>query len=144
VEEAFHFVTARLEGQSVSRGAVEKALHGLAAEFDADVAPDPQGNLVFRFPEIRKQFQAGAVMRGKLGLEKQELGDIVYDTADTSSEADARDQAAFDRALKEVDLSRYIAPVDRIGYEADYEVVLQDEMAAAAGKTARSIGTRWG
>lgn len=138
VEEAFHFVTARLkESQSVSRKQVEKALHDLAAEFDADVAPDPQGNLVFRFPEIRKQFEAGELMRGKLGLEKQALGDIVYDTGDTQSQADERD---FDRALKErdVDVSKYIAPVDRIGYEADYEVVIDDEMAALGTKTRRA------
>ena len=43
--------------------AVEKALHALAAGFDADVAPDAEGRLVFRFPDIREQVAAGARAR---------------------------------------------------------------------------------
>jgi hypothetical protein len=65
------------------------------------------------------------------------VGDIVYDTGDTPAEADARDQAAFDRALKEADLSGYVPSPDRVGYEADYELVLADE-EVRAGRLARA------
>jgi hypothetical protein len=127
VDEAYRHVASRLDGQTVSRAQVEKVLHALAAEFDADVAPDADGKLVFRFPEIRRQVAAGEVVRRSLSLEGRTLGDIVYDTGDTPSEADARDQASFDRALKEADLSGYVPSPERVGYEADYEVVLSDE-----------------
>lgn len=139
VDEAFRHVAARLEQQTVRRADVEKILHSLAAEFDAGVEPDPAGTLVFRFPAIRREFEAGEAMRRTLQLERQALGEIVYDTSDSPAQAGARDLAAFDRALGEVDLSGYVPSADRVGFEADYEVVLSDEevrLGAGSGRRA--------
>ncbi len=135
VDEALAHVTARLEHQAVGRSEVEKVLHALAAEFDAEVAPDDQGRLVFRFPTIRREVAAGEVVRRSLSLEGRELGPIVYDTGDSTAEADARDLAAFDRELGKVDVSGYVPSPDRVGYEADYEVVASDEEVRAARLT---------
>ncbi len=132
VEEAHAHVAARLEHQTVTPGAVEKVLHALAAEFDADVAPDAEGRLVFRFPAIRRQMAAGEAVRRSLSLEGRELGPIVYDSGDTASEADARDLAAFDRELEKADLSGYVPSPDRVAYEADFELVASDEEVRTA------------
>jgi len=124
LEAAHAHVASRLEQQKVTRRAVEAALHALAAEFDAEVSPDPDGTLRFRFPEVRKQFAAGEALRQSLHLEGRRPGDIVYSSADTPAEADARDLAALDR---ELDLTPYLPAPDRIGFEDDYEVVAFDE-----------------
>ncbi|HZD04050.1 MAG TPA: hypothetical protein VE173_04005, partial [Longimicrobiales bacterium] len=79
---------------------VEEALHELAAEFDAEVDTDAAGTLEFRFPEIRRQFAAAVRARRELALERQQVGDIVYSSADTAAEADERDRKAFDRKLR--------------------------------------------
>jgi hypothetical protein len=132
VDDAYAHVSTRLEKQGVGKGEVEKVLHALAAEFDADVAPDPDGRLVFRFPTIRRQVAAGEAVRRSLSLDGRELGPIVYDTGDTAAEADARDLAALDRELDKVDLSGYVPTPDRVGYEADYELVAADEEVRAS------------
>jgi hypothetical protein len=137
VEEAHRHVASRLESQAVREAEVKKVLHALAAEFDAEVAPDADGRLVFRFPEIRRQVAAGEGLRRSLSLEGRTVGDIVFDTGDTPAEADARDQAAFDRALTDVDLSGYVPSPERVGYEADYEVVRSDE-EVRGGRLARA------
>ncbi len=124
LDAAYTHVASRLERQKVTRRAVEAVLHELAAEFDAEVAPGPDGTLRFRFPEVRRQFAAGEALRRSLHLEGRRLGDIVYSTADTPAEADARDLAALDR---ELDLTAYLPSPDRIGFEDDYEVVAFDE-----------------
>ncbi len=138
-EEATEYASSRLKHQAVGRKAVESVLEGLVAEFDGQVDASPHGLLVYRFPEIRTQMAAGEAVRRSLALQDRELGEIVYDSGDTPSQADAREQAAFDRDLasgppsppaalppEELDLSRYIPPSD-VGYEADYELVLADE-----------------
>lgn len=132
VEDAYAHAAARLKHQTVEKRAVEKVLHALAAEFDAEVEPDAEGQLVFRFPSIRGQVAAGEAVRRSLSLEGRELGPIVYDTGDTAAEADARDQAAFDRELEQVDLSGYVPSPDRVAYEDDFELVASDEEVRAA------------
>jgi len=132
VDEAHAHVAARLEQQAVGKAEVEKALHALAAEFDAEVAPDAEGRLVFRFPDIREQVAAGEAVRRSLSLEGRELGPIVFDTGDTATEADARDQAAFDRELAKADLSGYVPSPERVAYEDEFELVASDEEVRAA------------
>jgi len=55
VDPATAHVARRLEGQRVTRRDVEEAIQELAVEFDADVEPDPDGNLIYRFPKVREQ-----------------------------------------------------------------------------------------
>lgn len=129
VAEAHRFVAARLKDQRVDRRAVEAALHELAAELDADVDPDADGNLRFSFPAIREQFVASETVRAKLRLEKQELGEIVFSTSDSSEEASERELSLFDRQLAggEVDLAHYLPAVDRVQFEDDFELIAFDE-----------------
>jgi hypothetical protein len=134
VEEAFHHAASRLEHQKVSQSDVEKVVNHLAAEFDADVEPAPDGRLVFRFPEIRKQLASGEAVRRALSLDTRDMGAVVFDTGDTAAQADARDQAAFDRELEGADLSGYIPSPDRVGYEAEYDLVAFDEELKRRGQ----------
>jgi hypothetical protein len=129
VPEAHDFVRSRLKDSDPSLGAVESALHDIAAELDAEVTTDDTGTLRFEFPEVRRQFQASEAVRSKLRLEKRSLGEIVYDTSDSPEEATRRDQALFDRQLagESADLRRYLPSVDRVSFEDDYEVVAFDE-----------------
>jgi hypothetical protein len=129
VGDAYEHVASKLQGQSVTQGAVESALEKLAAELDADVTADDGGVIRYAFPAVRREFQAGELMRKKMELEKRTLGEIVYSTADTPEEADARDQALFDKKLADTDLKldRYLPPVDQVDFEDDYELVAFDE-----------------
>jgi hypothetical protein len=120
---------------------VEEALQGLAAEFDADVEPGPDGTLEFRFADVRRQFQAAAAMRSELALERQEVGEIVYSSADTTEEAYERDAEAFDRALEDGraravtdDLTRYIEAPEQVGYVEDWDLLAFEEEMRRRGQ----------
>jgi len=131
VEEAHAHVASRLEGGAVSPGAVERELHTLAAEFDAEVLADEAGALRFRFPAVREQFEASETVRHTLRLENRALGEIVYDTSDSAEEAVARDLSLFDRQLEgDAALDRYLPAPDRVGFEEDYEIVAFEEELA--------------
>ena len=127
VDPATAHVARRLEGQGVSRADVERALHELAAEFDADVEPDPDGELIYRFPKLRAQFTAAEAVRRMLALDDKALGTIVYNTGDTSEQEGRRDLEAFDRALAEArgaDLGRYLPSPGKVAFEDDWERVM--------------------
>ncbi len=126
VEDAVEHVSSRLE-QKVEQRKVKAVLHELAAEFDADVEPDADGRLRFRFPEIRRQFVGAETVRHQQDLESKKLGEVVYDTGDTAAQADERDQKAFDRQLAEADLTSYLPSPDQVGFEADWEAVAFDD-----------------
>ncbi|HUF76347.1 MAG TPA: hypothetical protein VMM35_08715 [Longimicrobiales bacterium] len=133
VEEAHRHVASRLSDRSVARSLVERALHDLAAELDAEVAADEAGALRFSFPALRQEVMAGEAMRRKLRLDERTLGPVVFSTSDTPEEADRRDQELFDRALteSEADLGRYVPSLERVAYEDDYELVAFDQELAA-------------
>ena len=134
VEEAVKHVGGRLEGFEPSAKQIRKELEKLAAEFDADVEVDDQGQTRYRFPTVRAAFVEGELVRRRLALDEGEIGEIVYDSGDTTSEASARDMAAFDRELAsaEIDLSRYLPSPDRVGYEEDFALVVEDERRRSA------------
>lgn len=137
VDEAVRHVARGLGGKGVSSdvaGLTTKELETLAAEFDADVASDDDG-FRYRFPQIRRTFVEAELTRRALRLEDQKLGEIVYSTSDDDSEAAKREMAAFDRELAgaEIDLSRYLPSVGRVGYEEDFEVVMDDARSRAGG-----------
>lgn len=140
VDEAVRHVARGLGGKggkgasSDVAGLTTKELETLAAEFDADVASDDDG-FRYRFPQIRRTFVEAELTRRALRLEDQKLGKIVYSTSDDDSEAAKREMAAFDRELAgaEIDLSRYLPSVGRVGYEEDFEVVMDDARSRASG-----------
>ncbi len=126
VEPATAHVARRLEGQRVTRRDVEAALRELAAEFDADVEPDPEGNLIYRFPKLREQYAAAEAVRRTLALDAQALGAIVYHTGDTPEDEGRREREAFDRALaeaREASLGRYLPSPGKVAFEDAWERV---------------------
>jgi len=130
VEAATAHVQARMKDRTVDPGAVEAALHQLAAEFDADVSAGEsgEGSLRFSFPAIRKQFLASETVRRRLKLEEGKIGKVVYSSADSAEEGSERDQAAFDRELAaNVDLTAYLPSPDRAGFEDEFEIVAFEE-----------------
>ena len=140
VGEAVRHVTRGLGGrQDSTRGvaaAATKELEALAAEFDADVEARDDG-FRYRFPGIRRTFVEAELMRRRLRLQDKKLGAIVYSTADTESEATKRDLATFDRELAgaEIDLSRYLPSPGKVGYEEDFEVVMDEAPSRAVRRT---------
>lgn len=139
VGDAIRHVQARLKDQQVSGKLVTDELGRLAAEFDADVEADDSGYR-YRFPAIRETFVESELMRRNLRLEDQKLGPIVYATSDTAVEASRRDMEAFDRELAraEVDLSRYLPSPGEVGYEEDFEVVMDARPAKSRVRQRRS------
>ncbi len=127
VGEAIGYVQKRLKDWKVSPKVVLRELEKLAAEFDAAVEADDAG-FRYRFPAVRESFVEAELMRRRLKLQDQKLGRIVYATSDTGTEASQRDQEAFDRELAraEVDVSRYLPSPGRVGYEEDFEVVMEE------------------
>ena len=142
VADALRHVQARLKDQQVSGKLVTDELGRLAAEFDAEVEAEDSG-FRYRFPGIRETFVEAELVRRNLRLEHQKLGPIVYATSDTAVEASRRDQEAFDRELAraEVDLSRYLPSPGGVGYEEDFEVVM-DERPARSPVRGRSSRPR--
>ena len=134
VDDAIEHVTRRLEAFQPKPKQIRKELETLAAEFDADVEVDDAGRTRYRFPNIRASFVEGEMIRRRLALEEGDIGEIVYDSGDSTSEASARDMAAFDRELAsaEIDLSRYLPSPDRVGYEEDFALVVEDGQRRSA------------
>lgn len=137
VDEAVRHVARGLGEQGRPAGGTaplaKKELEALAAEFDADVEAHDDG-FRYRFPKIRRTFVEAELMRRRLRLQDRKLGAIVYSTSDDDSRAAERDLAAFDRELAgaEIDLSRYLPSPGKVGYEEDYEVVMDPAPARAA------------
>lgn len=132
LEQAKAHADATLQ-EGASLADVKKGLEQIAMEFDADVAPDAEGKLVYTFPSIGADFAAAEKMRRSLKLEAKRLGDIVFDTGDTASEADARDQKLFDREIGAGDLKGYVPAPDRVDYEEDFEVIAFEEELRGRG-----------
>ena len=123
--------TPRLKDWNVNPKVVLGELEVLAAEFDAEVEAGDDG-FRYRFPAIRETFVEAELTRRALRLRDRKLGRIVYATSDTSEEASKRDLEAFDRELKraEVDVSRYLPSPGEVGYEEDFEVVMEERVPA--------------
>lgn len=127
--EAHTFVAGRLGEEAVDRATTTAILREMAAELNADVTTDDDGETGYVFPAIREQFAASEAMRNRLRLERRSLGDVVFSTADDSEAESERDLALFDRELlaSEAPLDRYLPTVDRIDYEDDFDLVAFDE-----------------
>ncbi|MYB98511.1 MAG: hypothetical protein F4X60_08145 [Gemmatimonadetes bacterium] len=147
VGEAIAHVQKRLKDWDVSPKVVLGELEKLAAEFDASVEADDAG-FRYRFPAVRESFVEAELMRRQLKLQDQKLGRIVYATSDSGTEASRRDQDAFDRELAraEVDVSRYLPSPGRVGYEEDFEVVMEEAPVRTARRRrppSRRSSPRW-
>lgn len=137
--DAVTHVQARIGNAPVEPALVQRELERLAAEFDADVAPRPDGTVAYRFPAVLDEFKAAEAVRRQLRLEERRPGDIVYSTADDASQAAERELAAFDRELGRADVERYLPSPDRVGFEDDFEVIaFEEELARTrAARTGR-------
>lgn len=128
VVEAHRYVSSRLKEQEVTLDAVQAALSDLARELDADVTPGEADTLQYSFPQLPQEILAAESVRRTLELEKREIGEIVFSTADTQEEAGQRDMRLFDSALVgDIALDRYLPATDRVDFEHDYEIVAFDE-----------------
>jgi hypothetical protein len=117
------YVARRLDHQDVRPKDVERALQELAAEFDADVEPDADGQLIYRFPKVREQVTASEALRRVLELDAKALGPIVFNTGDSPEDEGRRELEAFDRALAETrgaDLGRYVPSPGKVGFEDEW------------------------
>ena len=128
--DAIRHVTRALDGHQVPPKMILTELERLAAEFGAEVEAEDEG-FRYRFAAIRESFVEAELMRRRLKLQDQRLGPIVYATSDTAAEASRRDLAAFDRELEgaQLDLSRYLPSHTQVGYEEDFEVVMDPDPA---------------
>jgi hypothetical protein len=98
----------------------------LAAEFNADVKVDDEGLTSFSFPALRAEFVATERARRDLGLEKREIGEVVYSSADDEIQASEREAAAFDR-----ELAGYVTAPSKVAYLDEYALIEFDEELAA-------------
>jgi hypothetical protein len=112
---------------SVTPEAVAEELQRMSAEFDAEVDTDEGGAVRYRFPAIRRQFEASAGMRASLALQERGVGDIVYSSDDSDAKAGERALRDFDRSLQRAETPR------RIGYMDDFEAIEFDEELARIG-----------
>jgi hypothetical protein len=108
--------------ETVPEDVVIEELRRLAAEYDAEVEADEAGVLSFRFPGVRKAFAAAERARSSLRLEEGRVGDIVYSSDDTSSEASERDMELFDAELR-----RRLPAPQRTGYRDELDLIEFDE-----------------
>ncbi len=125
-------VRQALGDTSITDERIKEALHELAAELDADVAPGKDDRLEFRFPGVLNQLKAGRKVRSQLQLDERKVGDIVYSSADTTEEAGQRELEDFDR-----ELAGLIEAPGRIDYEEAYDLVEFDEELARRSETTR-------
>lgn len=136
VRDAVQWVRSAIRERDTSAEVVEEEFHKLAAEFDADVAPGADGELHFDFSAVREAYQAGEAVREAAGLEHQRLGPVVYDTEDTTEEANRRDLEGFDRELTH----RRIRPPRGVRYLDDFTLRDFDrQLAPAPGEEARKL-----
>jgi hypothetical protein len=109
-------------------GLLSAELQSLTAEFDGEIRESAVGDVEYRFPGIRTQFQGAEQVRRRLTLEAQEVGDIVYSSDQTEAEANQRELADFDREMeRQEDLERYVGAPDRVDYLDEFELVAFDE-----------------
>jgi len=101
LDRTVEFVQARVPRWRIRRSRMEAVLRGLAAEFDAPITAEGKGNgLFFGFRNVKRQFLASEVVRCKLDLERRATGRIVFDSADSPSEAQRREIEIFDEELQ--------------------------------------------
>lgn len=100
LRRAVLYLQARAGRRSVGHKVVERALRGLAAEFDAPITT-LDGDLFFGFRNVKRQFLASLLVRRQARLGRTASGPTVFDTADSPLVAEARELEAFDQALAE-------------------------------------------
>ena len=120
---------------------VDEELMRLSAELDATIAVTEAGETSYRFDVIPLQLRAGERLRNALTLDEQEIGRIVYSSADDANQADRRALESFDRELTAPArlsagssdgaigqlLSPYAADSGRVAFVDDFELVAFDE-----------------
>jgi hypothetical protein len=87
-------------GAATHSGDIAAVLNTLAAELDADIGPGEDGLPRFGFTGLRRQLEAGGVVRRTLRYEQRRVGAVVYSSADEPEEQGRRDLETFDRELR--------------------------------------------
>jgi hypothetical protein len=100
LDRAVEFVQARVPRWRIRRSRMEAVLRGLAAEFDGPITEGKGNGLFFGFRNVKRQFLASEIVRCKLDLERRATGRIVFDSADSPSEAQRREIEIFDEELR--------------------------------------------
>ena len=100
LHRAAQYLSRRAGGLRVRLPVVERALRGLAREFDAPIT-ELGGDVFFGFRSVKRQFLASLLVRRELQLGRMVWGRTVFDTSDPPLTATLRDLEAFDRALSE-------------------------------------------
>lgn len=101
---------------------IQGELESLASEFDADVTPGDERTRGFIFGSIRSAFEGAATVRARLRLNERKVGDIVYSSADSETEASERELVSFDK-----ELSGYVAAPSSTGFEDVLDLIEFDE-----------------
>ncbi len=78
---------------------IDQVWRETTAEFEADIAGVEQGEGGFVFPSLWRAFQEAEKARAALRLDQQKVGAVVFATADSNDEAEARELQAFEREL---------------------------------------------
>ena len=68
-------------------------------DFEGERDIDSRGRETVTFPALSRALGEGEAMRRKLRLEQQEVGEIVFSSADDSDEAERREMREFEREL---------------------------------------------
>jgi len=119
---------SNLPSQTAWNARFQDELQNLLAEFDGEVKEAPDGSPRYRFPEIRQTFKEADVMRQAMKLDRQEVGEIVFSSADSREEAQERDVEAWEREMaRQKTLDRYLPDPNRLGYLDEFELVAFDE-----------------
>ncbi|MDX9723671.1 MAG: hypothetical protein RBU37_23185 [Myxococcota bacterium] len=78
---------------------IADTLKQTSAEFEAEVEVDERQQLLYTFPTIERALNESEKLRRSAKLDQQKLGEIVFATADSNEEAEARELAQFEREL---------------------------------------------
>lgn len=126
VESAVRWARTALDDDTIPEARIEAVLRELAAEYEAGVEAGEDGRIVaYRFAGVRRAFAAAERLRSSLRLEEGRVGDIVYSSGDTPTEASERDMEAFDAELR-----RRLPAPQRTAYRDDLDLIAFDEELA--------------
>lgn len=105
LDEAGALVADRLKGGRHGSVDLTRVMDRMVAEFDGEVDAAADGKPRFRFPGFRAAVAAAHRLRLRLGLGREGVGRIVYDSGDDAAAEGARDLEDFDRALAQGEAS---------------------------------------
>jgi len=122
VDGATMWVHHALGAENIGEVEVGEALARLAVEFDAEVEAGDDGAIRYRFGRVREQLAGAEEVRSTLLLDDRRVGEIVYSSADSATEAGRRELRSFDEELK-----RKLPSPGRTAFADEFEVTRLDD-----------------